>query len=40
MRAQYLVMAYITTTAPTALKYFGISDNLFELASSATKKSN
>lgn len=35
---KYLVMAYITTTAPTFLKYFGISANLFELASSATAK--
>eukprot|EP00308_Calcidiscus_leptoporus_P025428 CAMPEP_0119370638 /NCGR_PEP_ID=MMETSP1334-20130426/16973_1 /TAXON_ID=127549 /ORGANISM="Calcidiscus leptoporus, Strain RCC1130" /LENGTH=325 /DNA_ID=CAMNT_0007387743 /DNA_START=1 /DNA_END=978 /DNA_ORIENTATION=+ len=32
---KYLVMAYITTTAPTALKYFGISASLFEMAAAA-----
>ena len=35
---KYLVMAKVTTTAPAALKYFGISTALFEMASSGAKK--
>ena len=37
-RTRYLVMAYVTVNAPSALRFFGIKSSLVEKAAAAVQK--